>query len=206
MLTPGGPAGRFAAGDGWSLPTRCGSIARPRTDRAAMDETVSDETLFIPGAETKRAFRDALGRFATGVTVVTTLGPQGPVGVTANSFAALSLDPPLVLWAPAKTSRRCSVFVEARAFAVHVLAEDQLALSRHFTQPDDHFAGLPTSTSPEGTPLLEGTLARFECLHEAAHDAGDHVIVIGRVLRARFRKGRPLVFSQGAYGGFTGLP
>jgi flavin reductase (DIM6/NTAB) family NADH-FMN oxidoreductase RutF len=166
------------------------------------DET---ETAFTPGPETARSLRDALGRFATGVAVVTTQGPGGPVGVTANSFAAVSLDPALILWSPAKSSRRCRAFSEARAFAVHVLAADQLELCRHFTQPDDHFAGLPTSTSPEGTPLIEGTLARFECATETTHDAGDHVIVIGRVLRARFRDGAPLVFSQGRYGGFAPL-
>lgn len=168
-------------------------------------ETTS-ETAFVPGPDTARAFRDALGRFATGVTVVTTLGSDGPVGVTANSFAAVSLDPPLLLWSPAKSSRRCRAFSEARAFAVHVLAADQLTLSRHFTQPDHHFGDLDTSTSPEGTPLLEGTLARFECLTEATHDAGDHVIVIGRVIRARFRDGAPLVFSQGRYGSLAPLP
>jgi flavin reductase (DIM6/NTAB) family NADH-FMN oxidoreductase RutF len=169
---------------------------------------VSDatETAFTPGPGTARAFRDALGRFATGVTVVTTHGPAGPVGVTANSFAAVSLDPPLLLWSPAKSSRRCRAFTEARAFAVHVLAADQLEISRHFTQPDDHFTGLDCSTSPEGIPLIEGTLARFECSTEATHDAGDHVIVIGRVLRARFRDGVPLVFSQGRYGALAPLP
>lgn len=172
---------------------------------AAVTDQPPAETAFTPGPETGRNFRDALGRFATGVTVVTTLGPQGPVGVTANSFSALSLDPPLLLWSPAKSSRRCRAFAEARAFAVHVLAADQLDLSRHFTQPDDHFTGLATTTSPEGTPLIEGTLARFECLTEATHDAGDHVIVIGRVVRARFREGRPLVFSQGRYGSFSAL-
>lgn len=174
---------------------------------AGNETAVSDdqETAFIPGPDTARVLRDALGRFATGVTVVTTEGPDGPVGVTANSFAAVSLNPPLILWAPAKSSRRCRAFAEARTFAVHVLAADQIELCRHFTQPDDHFTGLSTAVSPEGTPLIEGTLARFECSTDTTHDAGDHVIVIGRVLRARFRPGAPLVFSQGGYGGFAPL-
>lgn len=177
-----------------------------------MDRTATDgepvthdapETAFIPGPETARLFRDALGRFSTGVTVVTTTGPQGPVGLTANSFAALSLDPPLVLWSPARASRRFAAFSGAQAFAIHILGEEQRDLCRHFTQPDDHFQGLHMTLSPEGTPLIPGTLARFECVTHASHEGGDHVIIVGRVLRAAFRDGAPLVFSAGRYGGFT---
>ncbi|MBI1219576.1 MAG: flavin reductase [Rhodobacteraceae bacterium] len=164
------------------------------------------DTEFTPGPDHARSLRDALGRFATGVTVVTTHGPHGPVGLTANSFAAVSLDPALVLWSPAKTSRRFGAFAHARFFAVHVLAEDQMDLCRHFTQADNHFAGLDMTTSPEGTPLIGGTLARFECATEATHDAGDHLIIIGRVLRACYRDGAPLIFSRGRYGGFQTLP
>lgn len=161
---------------------------------------------FTPGPDHARAFRDALGRFATGVTVITTVGPHGPVGLTANSFAAVSLDPALVLWSPSKTSRRFAAFSKAPFFAVHVLAEDQMDICRHFTQAENHFAGLDMTLSPEGTPLVGGTLARFECAAEATHDAGDHLIIIGRVLRARFRDGAPLIFARGRYGRFEALP
>lgn len=161
---------------------------------------------FVPDPDHARSLRDALGRFATGVTVVTTQGPKGPVGLTANSFSAVSLDPALVLWSPAKTSRRFTAFAQARFFAIHVLTEDQIDLCRHFTQADHHFAGLDMATSADGTPLIGGTLARFECAQEATHDAGDHLIIIGRVLRARFRDGAPLIFSRGHYGGFQSLP
>jgi flavin reductase (DIM6/NTAB) family NADH-FMN oxidoreductase RutF len=164
---------------------------------------VTTETAFTPGPETARLFRDALGRFATGVTVITAEGTQGPVGLTANSFAAVSLDPPLVLWSPARASRRFATFAHAPHFAIHVLAEGQEELARHFTRPDDHFAGLHMTRSPEGMPLLPGTLARFECEHAAAHEAGDHVIVVGRVLRASFTDGAPLVFSRGRYTGLA---
>ena len=167
---------------------------------------MTTDTEFTPGPDHARTFRDALGLFATGVTVVTTLGPKGPVGLTANSFAAVSLDPALVLWSPARTSRRFATFAQARFFAIHVLAEDQIDLCRHFTQADNHFAGLDMTTSAEGTPLIGGTLARFECATEASHDAGDHLIIIGRVLRARFRDGAPLIFSRGHYGTFLSLP
>ena len=82
----------------------------------------------------ERAFRDALGRFATGVTIVTCNGPDGPMGITANSFASLSLDPPLVLWSPAKSSRRYEAFVNATEFAIHVASYDQLDLCRDFAK------------------------------------------------------------------------
>lgn len=172
-------------------------------DGADVPDHETAQTDFIPGPETARSFRDALGRYSTGVTVVTTHGPQGPVGVTANSFAAVSLDPPLVLWSPAKSSRRCRAFTEATDFSIHVLAADQIDICRHFTQPDDHFSGLDVTLSPEGTPLIQGVLARFDCRTETTHDAGDHIIVIGRVLRAFHRAGAPLVFSQGRYGTFA---
>lgn len=164
------------------------------------------DTELTPGPDHTRSLRDALGRFATGVTVVTTHGPKGAVGLTANSFAAVSLDPALVLWSPAKSSRRFAAFAQARFFAIHVLAEDQMDLCRHFTQADNHFTGLDMTTSAEGMPLIGGTLARFECAAEATHDAGDHLIIIGRVLRARFRDGAPLIFSRGHYGRFQTLP
>lgn len=158
---------------------------------------------FTPGPETARAFRDALGRFATGVTVVTARDGAGPVGITANSFASVSLDPPLVLWCPAKSSSRFAAFAGARHFAIHVLGADQRDLAAHFVRHGRDFAAVPFRDGPGGAPLLDHCLARFACRRMALHDAGDHVVIVGEVLGAAFRAGEPLVFSQGYYGSFA---
>ena len=160
------------------------------------------ETPFVPELDS-RAFRAALGRFATGVTVVTTQTPDGPMGFTANSFASVSLDPPLVLWSPARASSRFAIFAQAAFYSIHVLGDAQAPLAARFLRGGDGFAGLDIAATPDGTPILADTLARFDCAHHAAHDGGDHLIVVGRVLRATLRDGAPLVFSQGAYGSFT---
>lgn len=144
----------------------------------------------VPGPDTARAFRDALGSFATGVTVITTRSAEGDtIGITANSFASLSLDPALVLWSPARSSRRFALFAEAEAFAIHVLAADQIALARHFTH----------NTAPPAAGLGP-VLARFDCARHAVHEGGDHAIVVGRVLRFHHRAGAPLIFHGGRFG------
>lgn len=150
-----------------------------------------------------RTLRDAFGRFATGVTIVTAPGPAGPVGITANSFASLSLDPPLVLWSPARGSRRYPVFAAAGHYAIHVLGQEQAGLGRHFAINGMDFDLPGVTVDANGVPCLPGCLARFDCAAEAQHDGGDHVILVGRVLRAAFRDGAPLVFSAGQYGSFT---
>lgn len=165
-------------------------------DGAAMTERV-----FAPEGDT-RAFRDALGRFATGVTVVTINGPEGPMGFTANSFAAVSLDPALVLWSPAKASSRFPHYVAARHYAIHVLDHDQGGWLTRFHRGGQGFDGLDHEINGEGVPVLPGALARFDCEQHATHEGGDHLIVVGRVLRAACREGAPLVFSQGRYGSF----
>ncbi|MCC6306583.1 MAG: flavin reductase family protein [Rhodobacteraceae bacterium] len=157
----------------------------------------------VPGPGNQRALRDAFGRFATGVTVVTAAGSLGPVGITANSFASVSLDPPLLLWAPARASRRFPPFAVAEAFAVHVLGADQSDLGRRFAAAGGDWAGLAPEVGPEGVPLLAGALARFECTTEARHPAGDHLIIIGRIRRFAQRPGPPLLFAGGCYGGFA---
>jgi flavin reductase (DIM6/NTAB) family NADH-FMN oxidoreductase RutF len=170
------------------------------------DGTLPAETLpekLIDPADA-RALRDALGRFATGVTLVTTLGPEGPVGFVANSFAAVSLDPPLVLWSPARASSRFAIFTGAEHFAIHVLEAGQRDWLARFTRGGAGFSGLDHSVTTEGLPALSGALARFDCARHAVHDGGDHAIVVGRVLRVTVREGAPLVFSQGRYGGFSG--
>ena len=157
---------------------------------------------FIPRPADGRRLRDALGRFATGVTVVTARSAAGPVGITANSFASLSLDPPLVIWAPARASRRFAAFAGAGHFAVHVLAREQFALGRHFALQGTDFALDGVDSNDEGVPLLPDCLARFECRREAVHEGGDHALIIGRIERVSLRDGAPLIFSAGHYGGF----
>ncbi|WP_180899265.1 flavin reductase family protein [Martelella soudanensis] len=164
---------------------------------------IAKDTVFVPDPADSRRYRHALGAFSTGVTVVTLRGDAGPQGMTVNSFASVSLDPPLVLWSPAKTSRRHDLFAGAGHFAIHVLKADQHDLSARFTGGGPGFAGLSHHLNDEGVPVLEGTLARFECARAEAHDAGDHTIVLGRVLRAAHGEGEPLIFSRGAFGRFA---
>lgn len=161
-------------------------------------------TAFTPTLETQRAFRDALGCFATGVTVVTCKTETGPMAIAANSFSSLSLDPALVLWSPAKTSRRFPAFEAADHYAIHVLKHDQAALCRTFARDGTAFDGLLWTPGANGVPLIENCLARFECTRHAIHDGGDHVIVVGEVTRAETNSGDPLVFSKGTYGSFAG--
>ncbi|MCC5957063.1 MAG: flavin reductase family protein [Natronohydrobacter sp.] len=158
------------------------------------------ETSFTPDAAHQRAFRDALGRFATGVTVITTRTSDGPLAITANSFSALSLDPALVMWAPGRFSRRFDAFAEAAHFAIHVLAEDQLPLAQHFAANGGDFDLPGVNEGAGGVPLLSGCLARFECLREAVYPGGDHAIVVGRVTQVTTRAGAGLSFFAGHYG------
>jgi flavin reductase (DIM6/NTAB) family NADH-FMN oxidoreductase RutF len=162
---------------------------------------VNETNMIAP--DDPQALRAAFGRFATGVTLVTTMGPQGPVGFTANSFSSVSLDPPLVLWSPARASRRFGVFAGAAHYAIHVLGTEQGDLIRRFGREGEGFSDLPHEMTAEGLPTLPA-LARFDCAAHAAHDGGDHAILVGRVLRVAVREGAPLVFSQGRYGGFVG--
>ena len=162
-----------------------------------------DEHHFVPSAETSRSFRNALGTYTTGVAVVTVNSFSGPQGMTVNSFASVSLDPPLILWSAAKSSTRHQFFTQTKNFAIHVLSVDQDILSSRFTRGGSGFDGLDWVESLDGVPLIPGTLARFECALESGHDAGDHTIIIGKVLRAAFRKGEPLCFSRGSFGSFA---
>jgi flavin reductase (DIM6/NTAB) family NADH-FMN oxidoreductase RutF len=161
------------------------------------------EIEFIPDAENARAFRDALGRYATGITLVTIASSEGPMGFLANSFASVSLDPPLVLWSPAKSSSRYHHYATAQNYAIHVLpdtAQDWLA---RFNRGGPGFDGLEHRFNEQGVPVIPSALARFDCIQHTTHEGGDHLIVVGRVLRAAYRSGAPLLFSQGKYGGFS---
>jgi 3-hydroxy-9,10-secoandrosta-1,3,5(10)-triene-9,17-dione monooxygenase reductase component len=147
-------------------------------------------------------FRQALGQFATGVTIVTTRAPDGtPVGLTANSFTSLSLDPPLVLWSLARSARSREVFESSEHFAIHVLGADQLELSMRFaSRSDTKFAGLMMAEGHGGVPLLANCAARFQCRKTEAIDGGDHRIYIGEVLELDHCACEPLLFHAGQYG------
>ncbi|MBP2708260.1 flavin reductase family protein [Microbispora sp. RL4-1S] len=152
-----------------------------------------------------RGLRDVLGRFATGVTVITTTAVQDagtrPVGMTVNSFASVSLDPPLILFCVSRVSRLHSIFASARTFAVNILGESQTRLSGQFARPGfDRFGQARTVRGRSGAPLLDGALATIECAVEKVIGAGDHDIVLGRVLVAEESgAGTPLIFYGGAY-------
>ncbi len=148
-----------------------------------------------------RLLRDAFGAFATGVTIITTVDSAGQnVGLTANSFNSVSLDPPMVLWSLAKTSMSLSAFKDAEYFAVHVLGADQEPLSNLFaTRGADKFAGIQLEHGLGGTPLLPGCSARFQCRTAFAYDGGDHEIFVGEVLDFEDFKRTPLVFQGGKY-------
>ncbi len=157
---------------------------------------------FVPGPDTSRALRDALGTFATGVTIVTAGTAQGPVAIIANSFASVSLDPPLVLWSPARASGRFAAFAAARHFAVHVLGVEQRDLMQRFARAGEGFDLPGITRNAQDVPLLPDFLARFECETAATHDGGDHLVVIGRVSHVTCRAGNPLVFAGGRFGRF----
>jgi len=148
-----------------------------------------------------RLLRDALGEFATGVAVVTARGADGQeVGVTINSFASVSLDPPLVLWSLGLQSPSLAVFETCSYYAVNVLAADQVEYSQRFSQSfDDRFAGIATSRGAGGTPLLPGCSAWFECRNELRYPGGDHVILVGYVEGVRREDRPPLIFHGGRY-------
>ena len=148
-----------------------------------------------------RQLRNVLGTFTTGVTIVTTRDANGvPHGVTANSFSSVSLEPPLVLWSQALTSRSLPGFRDSDHFAVNILADDQVAISQHFAKPqEDKFANMEYSDGLGGVPVLQGTVAHFECVKVASYPAGDHIIYLGRVERVGHSGRRPLAFAHGRY-------
>jgi 3-hydroxy-9,10-secoandrosta-1,3,5(10)-triene-9,17-dione monooxygenase reductase component len=151
--------------------------------------------------DSKRAFRDALGSFATGVTIATTIGGAGePVGVTASSFNAVSLDPPLILWSLAKDSHSHRAFAESGHFAIHVLAASQEALSNDFARRgSDKFADVDWRGGMLGSPILGEYAALFECRTRHQYEGGDHVILVGEVVAHDARDTPPLLFHGGRY-------
>lgn len=174
----------------------------PETGKAC---DVTPENIFIPGTHSQTAYREALGCFGTGVTVVTHMTDTGPIAMTANSFASVSLEPPLVLWCAARSSARHPLFVQADHYVIHIMDQAQLPLARHFARTAHDFEGIDWSRNPEGQPVLNDCLARFECARDAVYPAGDHSIIIGRVARFAVRPGSGLIFKRGQYGGFSDL-
>jgi flavin reductase (DIM6/NTAB) family NADH-FMN oxidoreductase RutF len=146
--------------------------------------------------------RDVLGHFASGVTVVTADTAAGPIGFTCQSFSSLSLDPPLIAFAPARTSRTWPRLREIGRFCVNVLAEHQTGVSQRFAHSgSDKFAGVPWTRSRHGSPVLEGVVAWIDGELWAEYDGGDHTVVVARVLDLGADPARrPLLFHRGSYG------
>jgi len=152
-------------------------------------------------------FRAALGMFATGVTIVTARDADGaPIGLTANSFNSVSLDPPLVLWSLAREAGSMPHFSRGSHYAIHILAAEQRALAERFSRKQrDRFAGVVFREGHSGAPVIEGAAAVFECFNRSRYAEGDHVIFVGEVERCAHRAGaHPLIFHGGRY--FTELP
>jgi flavin reductase (DIM6/NTAB) family NADH-FMN oxidoreductase RutF len=183
-----------------SLPTSPSNAVSPETNGVdAVDQ--SRESGQSPAAS-ERDFRGTLGRFATGVTVLTALAADcRPIGVTISSFNSVSLDPPLILWSLSLDSPNLEAFRNASHYSVNVLAADQQELSNRFaSRRNDRFTDIPTRPGLSGIPLIEGCCAWFECSNEAHYPGGDHLIFVGRV--ERFAKGEaesPLVFHNARY-------
>lgn len=155
----------------------------------------------MPGHVLSKDLRAALGRFTTGVTIATCVDAGGqPVGLTANSFNALSLEPPLVLWSLRGASPNLEAFVAASHFTVNVLAESQVELSRRFASPvHDRFAGVDWQPGLGGAPVLAGCAAVFQCAADRHLPMGDHMLFIGRVHAVAEAALAPLVFQSGHY-------
>ena len=147
-------------------------------------------------------FRTALGMFATGVTIVTARSQDGGViGLTANSFNSVSLDPPLVLWSLARAAATMAAFRNGSHYAINVLAADQKALAERFAvRGADRFKDVGYGEGIGGAPLLDGAAATFECFNRSRYEEGDHVIFVGEVERCSFRPGAsPLLFHGGRF-------
>jgi len=168
---------------------------------------VSEKAQIDP-LQDSRELRRTLGQFATGVTIVTCLAEDGtPVGMTANSFSSVSLDPPLVLWSLDRRARSFSAFAAARHFAFSVLAQDQVELSNRFARPGtEKFVTVDWRPGIAGVPLMPNPAAHFECTQYATFDGGDHLVILGHVERfARYDR-RALVFAHGRYGAVAPHP
>jgi 3-hydroxy-9,10-secoandrosta-1,3,5(10)-triene-9,17-dione monooxygenase reductase component len=149
-------------------------------------------------------FREVLGHFATGITIVTASEDGEPVGFSCQSFAALSLDPPMVILAPAKSSTSWPRIAEAGAFAINILAEHQEAICLNFAvSGGDKFDGVAWTAGTTGAPLIKGSLATIECTLGAIYEGGDHELVTGHVVAMEVGSGSPLLFYRSGFGRFV---
>ena len=169
-------------------------------DADPANELASDSSTIDP-----RDFRNALGTYATGVTIITAAGADGkPYGLTCNSFASVSLNPPLVLWSLVLYSSSLSVFQNASHFAVNVLGASQQALSNKFAKSsEDKFAGVEWTPGVGNAPLLKDSVANFQCRAVNRYYGGDHVIFLGAVEAYEYNRNEPLLFARGGYGRFV---
>ncbi|SPL72562.1 flavin reductase family protein [Acinetobacter stercoris] len=163
--------------------------------------TNADEKMMEVANVDKKLLRTWLGQYATGVTIVTTVDENGKkVGMTANSFTSVSLEPPLVLWNIAKNATYLKAFCEREYFAINILSEEQHLESNHFSKPaEDKFSGIDSVQELKGLPVLENALTTFICKSYQIHEAGDHFIIVGEIKYCRHNGGRPLVFHNGKY-------
>jgi flavin reductase (DIM6/NTAB) family NADH-FMN oxidoreductase RutF len=165
------------------------------------NELASDSSPIDP-----RDFRNALGTYATGVTIITAATPEGkPYGLTCNSFASVSLNPPLVLWSLVIFSQGISIFQNASHFAVNVLGASQQALATKFATPSvDRFASVEWKPGLGNAPILADSVANFQCRAVNRYYGGDHVIFLGAVEAYAYNRQEPLLFARGGYGRFLG--
>jgi flavin reductase (DIM6/NTAB) family NADH-FMN oxidoreductase RutF len=165
------------------------------------NEFSSDNSAIDP-----RDFRNALGTFGTGVTIVTAMADDGkPYGVTCNSFASVSLNPPLVLWSLGMFSQGLTIFQNASHFTVNVLGASQRALAAQFaTSSEDKFAGVKWTPGLGKAPVLANSVANFQCRAADRYYGGDHVIFLGAVEDYSYNREEPLLFARGGYGQFIG--
>lgn len=160
---------------------------------------------FTPDPTRTTDLRRALGQFGTGVALITVQTPEGPLGITANSFSSVSLDPPLVLWSAARSSKRHDAFAGDIPFCIHVLTTEQMPVAQHFATQGHDFSPYPWEAGPNGAPTLHGCLATFHCAPYAVHTAGDHSIILGQITSAATQPDEPdgLLFKRGKFGRFN---
>jgi flavin reductase (DIM6/NTAB) family NADH-FMN oxidoreductase RutF len=172
----------------------------PKHPSDPANELASDNSAIDP-----RDFRNALGTFATGVTIITAVTPDGkPYGLTCNSFASVSLNPPLVLWSLGMFSNGLSIFQNASHFTVNVLGASQQELSNRFAKSsEDKFAGVEWTPGLGKAPVLANCVATFQCRAANRYYGGDHIIFLGAVEAYAYNRQEPLLFARGGYGRFT---
>jgi flavin reductase (DIM6/NTAB) family NADH-FMN oxidoreductase RutF len=165
------------------------------------NELASDSSPIDP-----RDFRNALGTYATGVTIITATAPDGkPYGLTCNSFASVSLNPPLVLWSLGMFSQGLSIFQNASHFAVNVLGASQQALASQFAKSSgDKFSGVDWTPGLGSAPVLKDSIANFQCRAANRYYGGDHIIFLGAVEAYAYNGREPLLFARGGFGRFLG--